>query len=137
LGQELFAEEIRSSVACVWVDRETNFGFTPLEAMKCGTVVIGVIPDEPTDWMLSENKKDMIDGVIWVANLNKIHTAIVSVVSSWMEDKVPPKFEKDMATFDTLFTREKQKERLQVVFNEYIYERVKELNEAIKIFKNK
>jgi len=137
LGQELFAEEIRNSVACVWVDRETNFGFTPLEAIKCGTIVIGVIPDEPTDWMLSENKKDMIDSIIWVSNLNKIHTAIVSVVSSWMEDKVPPKFAQDMLKFDNLFTRELQKEKLNIVFSEYIKERKDELNEAIKIFKNK
>jgi len=137
LNQELFAEEIRNSVACVWVDRETNFGFAPIEAMKCGTIVIGVIPDEPTDWMLSDTKKEMTDGIIWVSNLNKIHTAIVSVVSSWMEDKVPNNFSENMSKFDNLFTREQQKEKVQTVFDQYIEERIKELNEAINIFKNK
>jgi hypothetical protein len=137
LNQELFAEEIRSSIACVWVDRETNFGFTPLEAMRCGTIVIGLIPDEPTDWMLSENKKDMTDSIIWVANLNKIHTPIVSVVSSWMEDKVPENFAKNMLKFDNLFTRDEQKEQIILIFEEYIAERKQELKEVINIFNKK
>jgi hypothetical protein len=137
LNQELFAEEIRNSVACVWVDRDTNFGYAPLEAIKCGTIVIALIPDEPVDWMLTENKKEMIEGVLWVSNLNKVHTALVSVISSWMEDKVPPIFSENMKKFDNKFTRSEQKQNVEKVFNEYIEDRAKELTEAITIFKNK
>jgi len=136
LNQELFAEEIRSSIAVVWVDRDTNFGYAPIEAIKSGTIVIGLVPDEPVDWMLQENGKDLSNAIIWVDNLNKVHSAILAIVSSFMEDQIPDNFKNEMGKFDTKFTRDQQKLQLQRTIKEYLKDRAQELQETITIFKN-
>ena len=136
LSQELFAEELEKSVACVWYDYFTNFGYTPLEAMRCGTIPVCVIPEEPTDWMIREDG-GLTDSVIWCSNLNSVHNAISTVIQTYIEDSVPIEFKNSMKKFDNLFTKENQKEQIKIVFESYVNVRKNEIKELINSVENK
>jgi hypothetical protein len=131
LNQELFAEEIRNSVAMVWADRQTNFGYAALEAVKCGTIVIGLIPDEPVEWQLKEDTNEMSSSILWIDNMNKVHGAILAVVSSFMEDHVPERIEEEMEKLSTRFKREDQSKRIVFLMDNYFKTRIKDITEAI------
>ncbi|MCL2311930.1 MAG: hypothetical protein FWC41_05515 [Firmicutes bacterium] len=131
LTQEMFAEELEKSVACVWYDYFTNFGYTPLEAMRCSTIPICVIPEEPTDWMLKEGG-GLVDSVIWCTNLNTVHNAISTVINTYLEDNIPIEFKNNMKEFDNKYTKENQKEQIKLVFEQYINSKKDEINELLK-----
>ena len=129
LPQELFADELEKSVACVWYDYFTNFGYTPLEAMRCGTIPICVIPEEPSDWMSKEG--GLVDSVIWCSNLNTIHNAISTVITTFLEDNIPIEFKHNMKQFDDKFSKENQKNQIQIVFEDYIEKQKEQINEIL------
>ena len=134
LPQELFAEELEKSVACVWYDYFTNFGYTPLEAMRCSTIPICVIPEEPTEWMLKDGG-GLTDSVIWCSNLNSIHNAISTVINTYIEDNIPMEFKNSMKKFNDKFTKEKQKEQIDIVFKQQINNKKTEIEEILNEYK--
>jgi len=134
LPQETYAEEVRNSAALVWIDTDTNFGYSAIEAIKSGTIVIAKMPEIIPDWALEEDGETLTNAVIWVDKMNDIPRVIASVVQGWMNDNVPEILTESMATFKDKFTREQQKEQVKTVFNEYIEDRKKEIRETIILF---
>jgi len=130
LTHEHFAEELEKSVAVVWYDFFTNFGYTPLEAMRCKTIPICVIPEQPSGWMLKEGG-GLTDSVLWCSNLNSVHYAISTVIQTYIEDSVPVEFRNNMTQFDDKFTKEKHKEQVKTVFEHYINSKREEMNELL------
>ena len=54
LSKEDFSELLKEGVITVWVDTDTSIGMSALEAMACGNIVIGKIPENIPDWMVDE-----------------------------------------------------------------------------------
>jgi glycosyltransferase involved in cell wall biosynthesis len=131
LPQELFAEELEKSVACVWYDHFTNFGYSPLEAMRCSTIPICVIPEEPTDWMIRDDG-GLTDSVIWCSNLNSVHNAISTVINTYIEDNIPLEFKENMKRFDNRFTKENQQTQTKLIFEQYIVSKKGEVEELLR-----
>ena len=87
-----FASLLREAAVTIWVDDYTSFGYSAIEAMKSGSIVIAKIPDEPLKWMestTSENKNVLRNSCIWFDNFHLVHKAIANVVRAWITDKVP------------------------------------------------
>ncbi len=87
-----FASLLREAAITIWVDEQTSFGYSAIEAMKSGSVVIAKIPDEPLKWMenpSSENKNVLRNCCIWFDDFHLVHKAIANVVRAWITDKVP------------------------------------------------
>jgi glycosyltransferase involved in cell wall biosynthesis len=131
LPHETFADELEKSVACVWYDYFTNFGYTPLEAMRCGTIPICVIPEEPTDWMLKDGG-GLTESVIWCSNINTVHNAISSVINTYIEDNIPITFRNSMKSFDDKYSKETQKAQTQLVFEQYINDKKDEIKQLLQ-----
>jgi len=134
LPQETYAEEIRNSAILVWIDNDTNFGYSPIEAIKSNTIVIAKMPEIMPDWALEKDGETLTNAVIWVDKMIDVPRVIASVIQAWMNDNVPEKLTNSMLLFKDKFTREQQKEQVKKVFEEYIEERRSEINQTIKLF---
>ena len=69
LSEVEFAEAMKDSFISVWIDQTSSFGTFPLESMKMGIPVLGLVPDNVPSWMNEDNG-------LWVNN----KTIIVDVL---------------------------------------------------------
>jgi hypothetical protein len=91
LSRQEFADALNEAAITVWVDNSTNFGYTALEAMKCGSIVIGKTPDSIPEWMWDD--KDGVDDFsnagIWVDSFERLPDILASVIRTWTMDSIP------------------------------------------------
>lgn len=136
LPEDVLAQALNTAAITIWIDDETNFGYTLLEALRSGTIVIAKVPDNPTDWMYNE-KGDLIDGPIWFNNLRDLPKIISSVVRTWTLDNIPEDIYTDSMKTKELYTTKQQDEEIQEVYlNEIRLGRIKELQSAYDYFTN-
>lgn len=119
--QEVFAEALREAAITIWIDDKTNFGYSLLEALRCGSLVLAKTPTNPSDWMIKDNK--FTDSVIWFDNLDEVSDMISSVVRSWTLDKIPSEVYESQKSFDDLYTEEAQEAEIEQVYIRELIER--------------
>ncbi|MCD8206312.1 MAG: hypothetical protein LUD72_00075 [Bacteroidales bacterium] len=86
--REKFAEMLQEGAITIWMDDSTPFGYSALEAMRCGNIVIGKIPDEIPDWM-SDGDGGVRSCAFWTYDINTIPDILSQVIATWMRDKMP------------------------------------------------
>jgi hypothetical protein len=87
--KELYAQYLRESIATIWVDDNTSFGYTPLEAMACGNIVMAKTTDLTQEWMETEDGLGLNDSCLWFDTFHETPKLIASVVRAWVTDNVP------------------------------------------------
>jgi hypothetical protein len=88
--KETFANALREAAITIWVDTDTSFGYSALEAMKSGSIVIAKVPNTPLKWIDDdENSTTLRNCCVWFDDFNSVHKQIASVVRSWITDNVP------------------------------------------------
>ena len=88
--KEAFANALREAAITIWVDEDTSFGYSAIEAMKSGSIVIAKVPDTPLEWIDSDNDDTTLRNCcVWFDNFNNLHRQIASVVRSFITDNVP------------------------------------------------
>ena len=50
-SQNEFADKLKEVAITVWVDDETPFGYSALEAIRCNNIVLGKIPQNIPEWI--------------------------------------------------------------------------------------
>lgn len=134
ISQELFAENLKNAPITVWLDAPTYFGVSALEAMKCGSLVIGKVPEEDAEWMF-DNEGVKKNG-FWFYNINEVHDLIAGAVNSFLNDKFPMDRIVEGEKTASMYTPEKQAEDIKRVYIDGIFEdRKKELEIALDIVK--
>jgi hypothetical protein len=133
LNQELYADELRNSIASVVVDLDTYFSYQTIESVRCGNITIAVMPHEQVEWQKDENGQ-FTNSVIWIPNLNEVANVLASAITNWMDDTVPYTLYDNMKNLDSKFLREQQKNQVIEVFGKHIERRKYELEETIKLF---
>lgn len=134
LSREKFADELGKSCLAVWVDDSAGFGTFPIEAMECGTPVIGKIPNMVPEWMetLDEEKNTVIDNNgVWTNTMLNIPELIATYMKVWLEDAVPSDLMESIKNSTGKYTPEKQKEILTSVYEQLFNERKEELNNIL------
>ena len=81
LTEEEFANTLKDCMLSVWDDRTSAFGTFPLESMKCGVHVIGVIPKMVPEWMNEDNG-------IWIQDELNLVNFIGEYIQNWLEDNI-------------------------------------------------
>ena len=89
LSEKQFAEAMKESFVSVWVDQNSSYGTFPLESMKMGIPVIGLVPDLVPSWMNENNG-------IWINNKNIITDVISDFIQNWLEDNINPTLLEEM-----------------------------------------
>ena len=138
--KERFAESLREAAITIWVDDKTSFGYSALEAMKSGSVVIAKVPDEPLKWMNEddENKVGKLRNCcIWFNDFHEVQRAIASVVRAWITDKVPSPIMDEAKKVNELYSFENTQKDFIEYLNGVVENRLNEMKQLITVVENK
>lgn len=101
LSESEFAEAMKDSFISIWIDQTSSFGTFPLESMKMGIPVLGLVPDIVPSWMNEDNG-------LWVNNKTIIVDVLSDFIQNWLEDNLNPELFFNMdKTMETISTLEK------------------------------
>lgn len=135
LDRNVFAELLGESAFTIWIDDDCYFGYSAVEAIKSGSIVIGKIPNVIPDWMYNEDKTDFLYNGLWFNDIRDIYKLIAQAITLWMEDEIPPIMQEHMKITSSKYTDEQKLIQVKQVFGEYVTDRVKELEELINNLK--
>lgn len=123
--KEQYSELLKEGAITIWVDTETPFGYSALEAMRCGNIVIGKVPENIPEWMGDENK--LYDNGIWFYNINDVPDILAKVLGSWLQDEIPQVLIDNMEETNKKYTYEEWVKNVTETFEKIISERISEL----------
>lgn len=139
-SKEQFAESLRDAAITIWVDDKTSFGYSALEAMKSGSIVIAKVPEEPLKWM-NEDSEDKVGKLrnccIWFDDFHEVQRAIASVVRSWITDKVPSTLFDEAKKVNELYPFETTQKEFSEYLNGIIDNRKKEMEQLVSVVESK
>lgn len=139
-SKEQFAESLRDAAITIWVDDKTSFGYSALEAMKSGSIVIAKIPEEPLKWM-NEDSEDKVGKLrnccIWFDDFHEVQRAIASVVRSWITDKVPSTLFDEAKKVNELYPFETTQKEFSEYLNGVVENRKKEMEQLVSVVESK
>jgi hypothetical protein len=125
LSEEEFAERMKESFVSVWVDNNSGYGTFPLESIKMGIPVIGVVPNMVPTWMNENNG-------IWINNQNILVDVIADFIQNWLEDNISPELFTEMEkTVEKLSTEEQFEKNVVDIFEKMISTRLISFTEQL------
>jgi hypothetical protein len=117
IKQEDFSNFLKDSYLSIWVDSESAFGTFPLESMKCGTPVIGKVPNMKPSWMNESNG-------VWTYEFNEIIDVVANFTQNWLEDNIKEDlYQKMQDSVDPYTEKSKFDSSVLSLFNEYFQAR--------------
>lgn len=128
-----FSELLQEGAITIWVDENTYFGYTPLEAMRCGNIVIGKIPENEPEWMV-ENDTLKNNG-IWFDNFRQLPDVLSRVIKAWMNDEVPEELLQKMEDTNKLYTFKEWDENTDKLIQNITQQRITELTNILNSIK--
>lgn len=81
LSESDFSNSLKDSFVSVWIDPTSSWGSYPLESMKLGIPVIGLVPNMVPSWMDDNNG-------VWVQKQGEMLDVIADFVLNWLEDNI-------------------------------------------------
>lgn len=129
LSREAYSESLKESAITVWVDRDTPFGYAPLEAMRCGNIVVGKVPETVPEWM-EDGNGSLLNNGLWVYDINDIPDVLAKAVASWMNDEIPQPILDDMEKTNKLYSYEQWEEGLDKMVSSMVSEQIEKFNEV-------
>lgn len=122
-----YAEMLKEGCITIWHDPMSSFGYSALDAMKCGNIVIGKVPDVIPQWM---RKGDSLkDNGIWYDNINDVADILAKVVGTWMRDEVPSEIYEAMEDTTEQFGFKKWDNTIEELFANILNNRKKEFEQ--------
>lgn len=137
MNKAKFSEALRDGFLTIWVDENASFGYSPIEAMKCGNVVFAILPKETKKWMLDENGKELNKSCFWFDNINMMHDKIATLVRGFITDNIPNSIYEEQESVKNMYTEENTKKQFIEYIESVLEERKKTLEELKKIGDNK
>ena len=134
-SKEGFANALREAAVTIWVDEDTSFGYSAIEAMKSGSIVIAKVPETPLTWIDAdgeENVGTLRNCCVWFENFNNVHRQIASVVRSWITDNVPTEVADEAKKVVEMYSEEKTIDEFKKYLSALLDGRKKELEALIR-----
>lgn len=125
--KETFAECLKEAAMTIWMDNETPFGYSAVEAIKSGSIVIGKVPEHMPEWMGDED--GLFDNGVWTYDINAIPDILSRVLGSWMQDMIPQTLYDNMHKMDELYTFDSYHNTLKDIIEGYVNDRIIEFKE--------
>jgi hypothetical protein len=119
VSREDFAEKIGQNIACLWIDRIASHGTVPLEAMKTGTVTVGLVPDMIPEYLVDNSG-------VWVKSIYQLPDMLARVIKMYLEDALPPELFAGMKAIAEGYSTKVSEETIQAVYSELRFDREKE-----------
>jgi hypothetical protein len=125
--REEFAKDFRDIAIVVWLDEETYFGYSAIEAIKSGCIVVGKIPTVIPDWMYNEDKAGISSNGVWYDNEKDVYRLLSHTIKLWLDDAIPEVITNDMLKLKDKYTFKQKQEELLTVFKTLSKNRIGEL----------
>lgn len=117
LSEKEFANSLKDCFLSVWVDETSGYGTFPLESMKTGVPVLGLVPNLLPHWLNEDNG-------IWINNKTQIVDFIADVLQNWLEDNLNDTlFEGMKKTVDEMDNKENFYKNSTKLFEYYLESR--------------
>ena len=123
-SREDFAKKMGESVVCLWVDRIASHGTVPLEAMKSNTIVVGLIPDMPPEYIVENSG-------VWLKSLYQIPEMLARIIKMYIQDVLPAELYETMQTIADGYSQKTSEESIIALYDELLGDRLKEYDEFI------
>lgn len=123
-SRDEFSEKLREGAITVWVDNDTQFGHSAVEAIACDNVLIGKVPDMIPEWMTNEDGT-LNDCGVWTYDVNLIPELLANVIGAWMQDNIPEQLTNAMENVNSLYSVDKWDENVENTIKGIIDEQVK------------
>lgn len=123
MNREDFSQALQEAAITVWVDDITDFGYIPLEAMKCGSIVVGKVPEVTPEWMKHKDEEtdDITNAGIWVDSISSIPSVLASVIRTWTMDGIPADIQESADELVSKYTEGSQLQDIKnVIVNKFI-----------------
>jgi hypothetical protein len=128
LSEVEFAEAMKDSFVSIWIDQTSSYGTFPLESMKMGIPVIGLVPDIIPEWMNEDNG-------LWINNKTIINDVLSDYIQNWLEDNINPElYTKMEETVNSLPTLEKFEEESVKLFDAFMSSRLTSFEDQLSKF---
>ncbi len=125
LSEEEFANRMKDGFVSVWVDNNSGYGTFPLESIKMGIPVIGVVPNMVPGWMNENNG-------IWINNQNILVDVIADYIQNWLEDNISPELYTEIEkTAESLPNQENFDNEVVTTFQKMITKRLESFTEQL------
>lgn len=125
LTEKEFAKTLSDCFLSVWIDETSGFGTFPLESMKTGIPVLGLVPNLVPHWMNEENG-------LWVNNKIQMVDFVADFLQNWLEDNVNETLIAEMKnTIEKINTKEKFESKVVETFDGYIKTRLESFEEQL------
>lgn len=135
MQQDAFANALREAPITIWVDEPSQFGYSALEALRCGSIVVGKTPERLTDWQIEGDK--LTDSILWFEDFDSLSDIVASLVRTWLLDNIPEDALNVISKFDGQYTKEQQEAEITNVYENQIFAtRKKEFEEVAAQLKN-
>lgn len=135
-SKENFANALRESFLTIWIDEPSSFGYSAIEAMKCGNVVFAMVPKENKAWMLDKDGKGFNDSCIWFDNINMMHDKIATMVRAFLTDTIPSNVYKNQEVVKNMYTEEASRNSFVTYLSDIIDKRKQAMKGAMKLAEN-
>ena len=129
-SREEFAEKLREGAITVWVDNDTPFGHSALEAIACDNILIGKVPEMVPEWMTNEDGT-LNDCSVWTYDISTIPDLLANVIGAWMQDNIPAQLTDAMSIANEKYTPDKWNDNVDNIITEIVDEQIKSF-ESIK-----
>jgi hypothetical protein len=128
LSELEFANTLQDCFLSVWIDETSGFGTFPLESMKIGVPVLGLVPNLLPSWMNEENG-------LWINNKTQIVDFVADFLQNWLEDNISEKMQEEMKkTINEQNTKEQFEKLVTEMFDGYVQVRLESFDEQLNKF---
>jgi hypothetical protein len=128
LSENEFADAMKESFVSIWIDQTSSYGTFPLESMKMGIPVLGLVPDIVPTWMNEDNG-------LWVNNKTIMVDVLSDLIQNWLEDNLNPElFENMDRTVQSLPNQEKFEQETLSLFSKMFETRLTSFEDQLSKF---
>jgi len=128
MSQKEFANNLKDCFLSVWIDETSAYGTYPLESMKSGVPVLGLVPNLVPTWMNEDNG-------LWINNKNQLVDFASEFLQNWLEDNVNEGLYEGMKkTVSELETEKNFNLKAVELFDSYINKRLESFEEQLNKF---
>jgi predicted peroxiredoxin len=131
-----FADRLRNNFASLWIDRISSFGTFPLEAMKSGSIPVGLVPDFAPEYLITKEGKIAENTGFWTNNIYELPLLLGEVLTKFLDDTIDEKIYDTMEKTASVYTQEKSKEQLEKYYTAILSERKEFLTKAVENYEN-
>jgi glycosyltransferase involved in cell wall biosynthesis len=125
LTEKQFADGLKDVCLSVWIDDISSYGTYPLESMKTGVPVLGLVPNVVPAWLNEGNG-------LWSNNKVQVVDFVADYLQSWLEDNIDEKIYGEMdKTVSELSTKEKFDTEAVSLIEGYINTRLTSFEEQL------